>query len=332
MRKGTESTASGEPLPSCFAALATRVNSFRRGGLDTEAAIRALASVDGITALELNFPQHVEGAFEARLPDLLAETGLRLTAINLRFDDRAFALGAFTHPQASVRDRAVRLAQDAVEMAARHGADHVVLWMDGDGYDTPFQVDYDRLWSLEIEGFRRVAGHDPTVRVSVEYKPSDPRRFALIRTMGDALLAVRDVDVPNFGVTLDVCHGLMTGEHPPAAAAQALREGRLFGVHLNDGNGAGDDGLVVGSVRPWVALELLAVLRDGEYGGTLYFDTFPEREEPAAECAANVAAVRRFEAMLDRLDASRLTEILTRQDAAGARHLVERVAFSAEGA
>lgn len=225
----------------------------------------------------------------------------------------------------------MRLAQDAVELAARHGADHVVLWMEGDGYDYPFRADYGRLWDWEVDGVRRVAEHDPTMRVSIEYKPSEPRRFAVCRTMGDALLAARDTGRANVGVTLDVCHALMTGEHPPAAAALGLRENRLFGVHLDDGSGWGDDGLIVGSFRPWVLLELLAVLREGRYGGTLYFDTFPKSEDPSAECAANVGAVRRSEAMLDLLDAAEVAAIRGRHDAVGARALVDRLAFGRGG-
>ena len=131
----------------------------------------------------------------------------------------------------------------------------------------------------------------------------------------------------NFGVTLDVCHSLMAGETPAAAATLALREGRLFGVHLNDGYGAADDGLMVGSVRPWELLDLLLALRRGDYAGTLYFDTFPVREDPVREGAANIAAVRRWEAVLDRIDAAELEEAQAAHDALR----IEAIVRSAEG-
>ena len=230
--------------------------------------------------------------------EALAESGLTLTALSLRFEGPDFADGAFTSPRAETRERAIRLAQDAVELAARLAVPHVDLWMAYDGFDYPFQVDYDRLWADEVDGFRRVAAHDPAIRISVEYKPLEPRRTALIRGMGEALLAVRDVGLPNFGVQIDFCHSLMAREQPAMAAALALREGRLFGVHLNDGYGQADDGLLVGSVHPWQTLELLATLRRHDYRGTIYFDTFPVREDPAAESAANVARVRALEAVL----------------------------------
>lgn len=302
--------------------LATRLNSFRTSGVDVEAAIRRVAAVAGLTALELNYPQHVDALGRERLAPLLDELGLPLTGLNLRFEGEAFANGAFTSPDVRTRERAIHVAQGAVDVARAHGAEHVVLWMADDGFDYPFQVDYARAWAVEIEGFRRVTGHDPTIRVSVEYKPTEPRRYALIRSMGEALLAVNDVDLPNFGVTLDVCHGLMTGEAPAAAASLALARGRLFGVHLNDGYGRSDDGLMVGSVHPWQTLELLAELGDGGYAGSLYFDTFPVREDPAAECAANIATVHHYLDMLDTLDRSALRKARANHDAVTIRLLL----------
>lgn len=302
--------------------LATRINSFLRNRVDLPTAIRAMARVPGIDCLEVNYPQHLCQVSEDTLASLLVETGLCLTAINLRFEGKPFADGAFTSPDSATREQAIQIACDAVDLAARQGATHVVLWMADDGFDYPFQVDVARLWSDEIEGFRRVAAHRPDVRVSVEYKPTDPRRFALIRCMGDALLAVREVGADNFGVTLDVCHALMAGEHPGAAATMAIREGKLYGVHLNDGYGRADDGLAVGSVHPWETMELMIELRQRGYDGTIYFDTFPVREDPAIECAFNVETVRRYERAIDRLDVDALLEARRGHDALLARSIV----------
>lgn len=311
--------------------LATRINSFLRNGVDLPTAIRAMARVPGIVCLEVNYPQHLLQVSETDLVSLLSETGLSLSAINLRFEGKQFANGAFTSPDAATRARAIEIACDAVDLASRHGVGHVVLWMADDGFDYPFQVDVASLWNDEIEAFRRVADHRPEIRVSVEYKPSDPRRVALIRGMGDALLAVRDVARDNFGVTLDFCHALMAGEHPAAVAAMALRDSRLFGVHLNDGYGPADDGLAVGSVHPWEMMELLIALDQGQYDGTLYFDTFPVREDPAIECAFNVETVRRYERAIDRLDSGALAEARRSHDALLARSIVT-AAMMAEGA
>ena len=298
--------------------MASRLNSFRQDGRSVADAIRAMAASPGLTALELNYPQHFDGLRDGELGQLLAATGLPLTALNLRLEGPAFRLGAFISPDAGTRRLAVRIARDAVDMAARFGAGHVVLWMADDGWDYPFQADYGELWEREITGFRAVAERNPAIRVSVEYKPFEPRRFSLIRSMGDALLSCGDVGLPNFGVTIDICHSYMAGEQPPAAAATALRRRKLFGVHLNDGYGRADDGLLLGSVHERDALELLQVLEAGRYDGTLYFDTFPVREDPAAELAANIARLDELLERVGRIDAEGLTRAQRAQDAMAA--------------
>ena len=283
-----------------------------------EEAIRLAASVPGLNAVELNFPQHLALLSRDALKSVLAETGLAVTALNLRYEGAMFANGAFTSPNPAARDAAIATAIEAVDIASQLGAGHVILWMADDGWDYPMQVDYQTIWRDEISGFRQVALHNPAVRVSVEYKAIDPRRQALIRSMGEAMLAVRDVDLPNFGVTLDLCHSLMAGEHPAAAAALAVRDGKLFGVHLNDGYGVADDGLMVGTVRPLQLAELLLTLRVGGFSGTYYFDTFPIREDPVAECAFNIETMELLFDRLDHVDLTAVREAQTRHDAVSA--------------
>ena len=67
---------------------ATRLNSFRKGGVDAADAVRRVAEVDGVSAVELNFPQHFGG--EAPVLDAAAEAGLEVTALNLRWDGADF--------------------------------------------------------------------------------------------------------------------------------------------------------------------------------------------------------------------------------------------------
>ena len=316
----------GESMTGTEQIFATRLNSFRRSGSSAAEAVRAVARVPGVSAVELNYPQHFSDGNLAVLA-AAAEVGLGVTALNLRWDGPDYAQGAFTHPCEKNRARAVAQACAAVDVAAQNGIDHVILWMGPDGYDYPFQANYRALWDMEIEGFRQVAGRRQDVRVSVEYKPSDPRRTSLIRSMSDALLAAQDVGLSNFGVTLDFCHALMAGEQPAAAAAQALGRGKLFGVHLNDGYGPADDGLMVGSVHPWQTLELLAEMRQGGFAGTIYFDTFPDRADPSRECAANVATVRRMMRLLDRAPLADLRAAQKNQDAVTSTQLMQNLLY-----
>ena len=111
------------------------------------------------------------------------------------------------------------------------------------------QSDYARVWDQEIDGIREVADHNPDIEISLEYKPNEPRSFALLPDVGTTLLATAAVGRPNVGVTLDFAHVLYADEMPAYAAALIHRHSRLLGVHLNDGYGKRDDGLMAGSVH-----------------------------------------------------------------------------------
>ena len=125
---------------------ATRLNSFRSAaGGSLPELLRAAAAVPGVTAVEINYPQHLGGLGEGEFEAIVAGSSLQPTALSLRFDDPAFAQGAFTNPAPEVRERAIRLAQEAVALAGRLGVPHVNLWMATDDFDYPFAVDSPRL-------------------------------------------------------------------------------------------------------------------------------------------------------------------------------------------
>ncbi len=280
--------------------------------------IRRAATVRGLGALDLNFPDHLMGSDGADVVRRAADLGLALNGFAMRYySDPAFKAGAFTHPDRSVRRRAIDLTKHGIDALAEAGGTLMTLWLGQDGFDYPFQCDYAALWALEVDGIREVAAHNSAVDVSIEYKPNEPRAHSLLGDVGTTLLAVAEADCPNLGVTLDFAHVLYAGEQPAFAAALVARKSRLLGVHLNDGYGGRDDGLMAGSVHPVQTLELLRqIARDG-YAGAIYFDTFPDASglDPVAECEGNIAAVEALRAEAERLDRdNRLIEALDRQD------------------
>ena len=96
-------------------------------------------------------------------------------------------------------------------------------------------------------------------------------------------------------------------------------------MHLNDGYGKRDDGLMVGSVHPMQTLELFVELDRQAYDGVIYFDTFPDHSglNPVAEAAANVVMTDRLRATAKRLSAdTALGRATAAQDAAAAMQAV----------
>jgi xylose isomerase len=291
---------------------ATRLNSlksrpelyFDGGPSGTLDLLRRAGEIEGLGALSLNYPEHFEHVSPRDVLSFLRDANLDVDSLNIRFPEAQFGDGGFTHPSPTVRAEAIDLTRRAVDVCAELGGDHVIVWPAYDGFDYPFQDDYQRMFEHTVHGFAKVAEHDPRTRIGIEYKPWEPRKHSMLANMGEALLVVAQVDAPNLGVVLDYCHAQMANEHPPKAAAIALARDRLFGVHLNDGYGRQDDGLMVGSSSPIATIELLSVLLAGDYGGTIYFDTFPVREDPVRECEWNIRVTERLLAIAGELAAN----------------------------
>ena len=53
------------------------------------------------------------------------------------------------------------------------GASEVVVWSAFCGYDYSFQVDYDTIWNNEVTAFQSICDIFPTLKISLEYKPTD---------------------------------------------------------------------------------------------------------------------------------------------------------------
>jgi sugar phosphate isomerase/epimerase len=284
------------------------------------------ARVDGLTDLDLNYPDHVDENPRV-LAQRLGDLGLAVNGFAMRYyTNPAFKLGAFTHPDRNVRREAIELTKRGIDAAREAGSKLMTIWLGQDGFDYAFQADYDRLWQHEIDGIREVCAHDPDCWISIEYKPNEPRSYSLMPDCATTLLAIQEAGSPNLGVTLDFAHVLYADEQPAFAAAMIARHSRLLGVHLNDGYAKRDDGLMVGAVHSIQTIELLRQIRRDGYDGAIYFDTFPDMTglDPVHECEVNIQTVRRMLAIVDRLERdNRLVEAIDRQDAVSSQGIVQ---------
>ena len=308
---------------------AARLNAFKIGlpGRPTAADMIARAGqVAGIDAADLNYPDHFDAHTPAQMSEVLSGAGLALNGLAMRYyTDPGFRLGAFTHPEARVRRAAIDITRRGLDALAEMGGQIMTLWLGQDGVDYSFQGDYAAMWDATVEALAEVADHNPALDIAVEYKPNEPRAFALLPDLGMNLLALAEVNRPNTGITLDFAHVLYAGEIPAQVASVVARKSRLLGVHLNDGYGKRDDGLMVGSVHPMQTVELFLELDRIGYDGVIYFDTFPDHGglDPAAEATANVHMADRLRTVAARLaNSPDLTLAIARQDATASLRIV----------
>jgi xylose isomerase len=319
---------------------AARLNSFKNGSGDLADASSKLpsvlgllsraAKVPGLNAVDLNYPDHLEGVELQQMKRHLGALGLSVNGFAMRYySDPGFKIGAFTNPDAKLRRLAIDQTKRGIDQMLELGGSLMTLWMGQDGFDYSFQADYARLWDQTLAAISEVADHVPTCEVSIEYKPNEPRSFALMPDIGTTLLAIREMDRKNIGVTIDFAHVLYADEMPAYAVALAARSSKLFGVHLNDGYGKRDDGLMVGTVHPIQTMELIYVLEEIKYDRPIYFDTFPDTTgmDPVAECSANIATVEAMRSVVRKLQAdNRLKTAIAGQDAVTSNNVV-REAF-----
>jgi xylose isomerase len=314
---------------------AARLNAFRLGAdriwpgknrITTVDLLQRAASVNGLNAADLNYPDHFDDTSPAELSAAMSGLGMALNGLAMRYyTNPAFKRGAFTNPDAAVRREAIDLTKRGIDALASMGGRLMTLWLGQDGFDYSFQGDYRRMWNDTIEALREVAAYNGDVDIAIEYKPNEPRSYALMPDVATTLLAIREAGNANLGVTLDFAHVLYADEMPAHAAYLVARHSRILGVHLNDGYGRRDDGLMVGSVHPVQTVELLVELERIGYDGAIYFDTFPDHSglDPEDEARTNIAIVERFRAMAAELGKNdELAAAISRQDAAISQRIV----------
>lgn len=271
--------------------------------------IDRIKQVRGLTHVELNYPQHFKNTTINEIKENLNKNNLMLGGIALRFDS-IFNEGEFTNNERSFRENVIKTTKEAVQICNDLGGNLTTIWCAYDGFDYPFQIDYEEAWNMVIDGIRQVAEEYPDSKISIEYKPYQPRAYALLGDIGTTLLAINDINCDNVGITLDFCHMIMKKENPAYSLALAASKGRLMGVHLNDTYSDDDRGMMIGSVHFMQTLEFIYYLKKYQYEGLIYFDTFPLREDPIKECEVNIEMYKYMYKLIDVIGMSKIQNLL----------------------
>lgn len=270
------------------------------------------ASITGVQGVEVVYPTEFESAED--ITALCTAHRLSVSSVNLNVKaDPLFRCGAFTHHDASVRKLAVERLVKAMEVARRVGSQLVTCAPLNDGWDYPMEANHICQWEWLVQGIREAASSADDIKLSIEYKRSEPRARVIVDTAAKALLLAQEVGLDNVGVTMDTGHALYAGETPAEAAALLGRAGRLFLVHVNDNYRNWDWDLVPGTVNPWDLVELFLYLDQVGYKGWLVADVFPARLKPTEAFAMTYEMLSYCRNLADSLDWGRLVE-MTPQD------------------
>jgi L-rhamnose isomerase / sugar isomerase len=176
--------------------------------------------------------------------------GLRIGAVNPNlFQESEYMLGSITHPDESVRRKAVAHMLECIEIAAELGSTAQSLWL-ADGTNYAGQDDLRARRRRMLGALQEVYAALPDDQeLLLEYKFFEPAFYATdLADWGSSLLTCQKLG-PRAKVLVDMGHHAQ-GANIEQIVAILDEEGRLGGFHFNNRKYADDD-VMVGSVNPF---------------------------------------------------------------------------------
>lgn len=316
---------------------------FVPGGYHAEVASEDLVTrttrvVNGLgewlDGLEYHYPGEINEQNADRIRRALGKR-VDLYAIPLGiFSNPRYALGSFINPDATKRQETLDACRRAIDLCAALGA-HFLVWPGAEGYNYPFQRNWDHTWGWFLDGLAEVVQHcnRRKVRFLLEHKNSEPAMRILMRDIGTTIYCIKrigemGIDVANVGVNMDWQHLIMNGEPLAAHAALLAREGLLGHQHANDGWGTFDDDNMVGTNLFMQTLALARTLQDVNYGARgerLGFDLYPYTEDQVAAVKQSILNWEFIDGLARKLDRNALADAEAMADAVAAYREVYRV-------
>ncbi len=280
---------------------------------DISAKFNTASRIDGLRGLELVYPFDFEDINLTQR--LLHDHQLECSAVNVNIKkEQKFHLGALTSKDPGIRNEAVGYMKAGMDIAAEIGNRLVTMCPLADGYDYAFESDYRKSWSWFLDGVGEAASHREEVRLSLEYKQSEPRHKVIIPNAGTTLAACLQIGLPNVGVTMDMGHALYAGEGTAQALSLLAQAGKLFLVHVNDNYRNWDWDMIPGSVNTWDLVEFMYYLGETGYNSWLTSDVAPFRLEAIKTCSATYRSLVWAEEIVNRIGRERLREIINHGD------------------
>lgn len=290
--------------------------------LSTLDQIRLAGSVEDLSYVDVPYP-FTEGVTVEQVKQALADAGLKAIGVTPEIYLRKFSRGAFTNPDATIRQQAFELMHEAAKVVRELGANYVKVWPGQDGWDYPFQVDHKNLWKMAVDGMRELASANPDVKFAIEYKPREPRVKMTWDSAARTLLGIEDIGLDNVGVLLDFGHALFAGESPADSAQLIIDRGRLFGMDVNDNLRGWDDDLVVGTVHMTEIFEFFYVLKINNWDGVWQLDQFPFREDHVEAANLSIRFLKHIYRALDKLDIAALQDAQREQNPLKAQKIIQ---------
>ncbi|MBL8843493.1 MAG: L-rhamnose catabolism isomerase [Planctomycetes bacterium] len=201
--------------------------------------------------------------------------GLAFDAMNSNtFEDHtpgqlSYKFGSLTHVDAAVREQAIALNVECIELGRALGSKALTVWI-GDGGNFPGQLHLRRAFERYVDSLRAIAAKLPADwLLFLEHKLCEPAFYSTVNQDWGTSYAAATAVGPQCRCLVDL------GHHAPNVnleliVARLIQLGKLGGFHFNDSK-YGDDDLDAGSIKPFQLFLIFHELVSAEAEGVAGF-------------------------------------------------------------
>lgn len=250
----------------------------------------------GIKGVEFHDVLFIDSSYK-KSPNMIGEVKDELKKLDLiptnmninLWTNPKWKMGGITNPSRKIREEALQMCIQAVEIAKELGCSSVALWPGSDGWDYNFEVNYGKQLELFIGGCETINKEAKKTGLifGIEGKLHEPREGNMvIPTTHYSALVAKTVNErcggTNMGVCIDYGHEQMYASEP-AATVYALKK---FGVplvnfHINTAKlHSNDEDRVAGTGDIWRMVDFIYAAIDTGYEGWFGEDQFTYRMDP----------------------------------------------------
>jgi xylose isomerase len=266
-----------------------------------EEKFQMISELEGIEAAEVVFPYEVSSVDELNNLKEKYKVGLSAVNVNVKAEPE-FRNGGLTSTVKSIREKAVQFIKDAKDFARQVGADKVTCCPLADGYEFSFQTDYRESWEYLVETFGEAGSYRQEIPLFIEYKPKETRGKCFLDSAAKTLCLIKDIGIPNLGITVDIGHSIYGNENPAEAVSLIAHNGIPFYVHSNDNDGTWDWDYMVASKNFLVFAEFIYYLQKFDYKDYITSDSSPTRFDIKSFFEANVRWTNKIWELLEEID------------------------------
>ena len=297
------------------------------------------AGIEGATLINVQFmkPNHeADWNMVEEVKSYMEELGLKPAGFALDISGiPMWKLGSITNPDKQLREKALSILLEGLEMAKKIGADVASLWPGQDGWDYSLEVNYGRRLGWLYEGCVTLAkrARELGVKFALEAKLKEPKEGNIIApTSHFSMLLARAVNeelgAKAMGITIDYGHEVMYAVEPAFTVYAAKRfDVPIAGFHINTAKThSNDEDRIVGTGDLWMFVDFLYAAIDTGYDGWMVLDQFSYRMNPvealrlSKELFANLykkaltlySAKEKFESIRDTGDQAKIVHYLKR--------------------